>query len=162
MITLYHGSNIEIQEINLSLCKPGKDFGRGFYLNPNFTQAYDMAARTRRILGSGSEIVTAFEFDDLGITSTDLKIKVFPDYSEEWAQFVLNNRKNKSDTPCHEYDVVIGPIADDTVGTQIRRFIQGYISIAKLVEELKYNGDRAIQYFFGTEKSLRYLKHKLV
>lgn len=32
MITLYHGSNIEIQEINLSLCKPGKDFGRGFYL----------------------------------------------------------------------------------------------------------------------------------
>lgn len=32
MITLYHGSNVEIETIQLSLCSPNKDFGRGFYL----------------------------------------------------------------------------------------------------------------------------------
>ncbi len=32
MITLYHGSNVEIHQIDLNLCKPGIDFGKGFYL----------------------------------------------------------------------------------------------------------------------------------
>lgn len=75
-------------------------------------------------------------------------IKIFPDYSEEWAEFVVRNRKNISDIPSHPYDIVIGPIADDTVGVQIRRYIMGYLSSPRLVEELKYRGDRASQYFF--------------
>ena len=29
---LYHGSNIVIDSINLAMCRPYKDFGRGFYL----------------------------------------------------------------------------------------------------------------------------------
>ena len=57
----------------------------------------------------------------LRLTKWDLE--VFPDYSEEWAEFVVMNRKNDSDIPAHSYDIVIGPIADDTVGVQIRRYI---------------------------------------
>ena len=40
---LYHGSNIEIKQIDLSLSKPNKDFGKGFYLSGNFEQAFEMA-----------------------------------------------------------------------------------------------------------------------
>jgi len=29
---LFHGSNVPVREINLSKCRPYKDFGRGFYL----------------------------------------------------------------------------------------------------------------------------------
>lgn len=29
---LYHGSNTDIKAIDLEMCKPFKDFGRGFYL----------------------------------------------------------------------------------------------------------------------------------
>ena len=29
---LYHGSNIDIKEIDLAMCRPYKDFGKGFYL----------------------------------------------------------------------------------------------------------------------------------
>ena len=29
---LYHGSNVEIFDIDLSMSKPYKDFGRAFYL----------------------------------------------------------------------------------------------------------------------------------
>ena len=158
MITLYHGSNLEIDKIRLDLCKPGKDFGKGFYLNPNYEQAYKMAKRAKRITNSGQEIVSAFEFDEKLLEDSSLNIKIFPDYNEDWAEFVVSNRKNASDTPIHNYDIVIGPIADDTVGVQIRRYIMGYLPLKQLVEELRYVGDHAIQYFFGTEKAINLLR----
>ena len=36
---LYHGSNTDIKEINLAMCRPYKDFGRGFYLTEMKEQA---------------------------------------------------------------------------------------------------------------------------
>ena len=54
----------------------------------------------------------------------------------EWAEFILLNRNNNTNIQAHDYDIVIGPIADDTVGLQLRRFIQGYINISQLVNEL--------------------------
>lgn len=59
--------------------------------------------------------------------------------------------------PAHSYDIVVGPIANDTVGLQMRRFIQGYIDIERMIEELHFQRP-AIQYFFGTEKAISYLK----
>lgn len=159
MITLYHGSNIEIESIDLAMCKVGKDFGKGFYLNPNFDHAYKMAVRTRRIMQSGLEVVSSFEFDDSTLTeNTDLKIKIFADYSPEWADFVVANRNNLSSVPIHDYDIVIGPIADDNVGTQIRRYSRGYIDVNKLIEELRFYGEISLQYYFGTERAISLLK----
>lgn len=60
MITLYHGSNIEINQIDLSLSRKGKDFGCGFYLNANKQQAIEMAVRTANRMKTGSPIVSAF------------------------------------------------------------------------------------------------------
>ena len=57
----------------------------------------------------------------------------------------------------HSYDIVVGLIADDTVGLQMRRLMQGYIDIERMVEELRFHKP-AIQYFFGTEKAISYLK----
>lgn len=128
MITLYHGSNVSIEQIDLSLSRKGKDFGCGFYLNANRQQAMDMAIRTTQRMRSGIPTVTAYTFDESVLKQAELNIKVFDDYSIEWAEFVLTNRKNTSDTPTHSYDIVIGPIANDTVGVQIRRFIMGYIT----------------------------------
>ncbi len=158
MIHLYHGSNVAIEHIDLSLSKRGKDFGQGFYLNANPDQAMAMAVRTTRFLNYGQPTLSCFEFNDDEATEKGLKIKIFPDYSEEWAEFVVMNRKNNSDIPAHSYDIVIGPIADDTVGVQIRRYIMGYLSASALVEELKFQGDHAIQYFFGTPEAVELLK----
>ena len=158
MIRLYHGSNVAIEQIDLSRSKRGKDFGQGFYLNTNPDQAMEMAARTTRFLNEGTPTLSCFEFDEEEAVKNGLNIKVFTDYSEEWAEFVVMNRKNNSDVPAHPYDIVIGPIADDTVGVQIRRFIMGDMSVSALVEELKFKGDHAIQYFFGTLKAVKLLK----
>lgn len=158
MITLYHGSNIKIGKIDLSRCKKGKDFRCGFYLNVNREQAEAMAQRTTRMLGEGAPTVSEFAFDDNAAAADGLNIKVFPEYSEEWADFVVKNRKNDSDTPAHPFDIVIGPIADDTVGVQIRRFVMGVLSAPELVEELRFRGNHAVQYFFGNPEAIKYLK----
>ncbi len=158
MTRLYHGSNVAIEQIDLSSSKRGKDFGQGFYLNANPDQAMEMAARTTRFLNEGIPTLSCFEFDEDEAIKNGLNIKIFPDYSEEWAEFVVMNRKNNSDIPAHPYDIVIGPIADDTVGVQIRRFIMGYLSASALVEELRFRGDHAVQYFFGTPQAVQFLK----
>lgn len=159
MTLLYHGSNIAIEQIDLSRSKRGKDFGQGFYLNADPAQAMAMAVRTTRFLNDGLPTLSCFEFDENFAIANGLTIKKFPDYSEEWAEFVVMNRKNDSDIPAHNYDIVIGPIADDTVGVQIRRYIMGYLSAAALVAELKFKGDREVQYFFGTPRAIEFLKH---
>ena len=158
MIRLYHGSNVAIEQSDLSRSKRGKDYGQGFYLNANPDQAMEMAARTTRFLNEGEPTLSCFEFDEDETIKNGLNIKIFPEYSEEWAEFVVMNRKNNSDVQAHPYDIVIGPIADDTVGVQIRRFIMGYLSASALVEELKFRGDHAVQYFFGSPKAVEHLK----
>ena len=40
---LYHGSTIDISQIELSKSKPNKDFGRAFYLSEDREQAMEMA-----------------------------------------------------------------------------------------------------------------------
>lgn len=158
MIRLYHGSNVAIEQVDFSRSKRGKDFGQGFYLNSNSDQAMAMAVRTTRFLSYGQPILSCFEFDEDEAKKLGLKVKIFQDYTEEWAEFVVMNRKNDTDVPAHPYDIVIGPIADDTVGVQIRRYIMGYLSASALVEELKFKGDHAEQYFFGTPRAIKLLK----
>ncbi len=40
---LFHGSNLEIFDIDFTQCKPYKDFGKGFYLTTIKEQAIRMA-----------------------------------------------------------------------------------------------------------------------
>lgn len=158
MIILYHGSNVAIENIDLNKSNKGKDFGCGFYLNPNYDQALSMAQTKVAFLEIGSPIVTSFEFDLEGAEAAGLNVKQFDDYSEEWAEFIVLNRKNKSKEQAHDYDIVIGPIADDKVGLQVRLFVEGTMDIDKLIARIKYYGDKSIQYFFSTENSLKYLR----
>ena len=91
---LYHGSNTTIDKIDLKKSKPNKDFGKGFYLSEDEEQAIEMAKYKSSILG-GDIVITKFEFNPEVLKNTSLKIKIFPEYSEEWADFVLANRDGK-------------------------------------------------------------------
>lgn len=155
MIHLYHGSNTRIEKPDLTHSKPYKDFGKGFYLSADKSQAKEMARNKVEQTQTGSAEVTEFLLDDEFLNNGELKVLIFPDYSEEWAKFVLQNRHSK-DT-LHDYDIVYGPIADDGVTFQLRRYEGGVISLARLVDELKYAPGITFQYFFGTEKALSHL-----
>lgn len=158
MIRLYHGSNMRIEEPDLAHSKPFKDFGRGFYLSADKQQAWDMALQKVSQTQEGKAEVTEYLFDETVMESGDLKVLTYPDYSEEWARFVLANRNRKGVHPVHDYDIVYGPIADDGVTFQLRRYEGGLISLAQLVEELKYAKGITFQYFFGTQRALQQLK----
>ncbi len=157
-MNLYHGSNIIIELIDLKKSNVAKDFGSGFYLSDNYEQAFHMGCFAVERENEGNVEVTTFEFDESSLNSSNLKILKFDGYTEEWANFIFLNRKNRSQINLHDYDIVIGPIADDKVGFQIRQFLYGYINIKQLVDALKYRKGITFQYFFATEKAIKYLR----
>lgn len=154
---LYHGSNIIIEQIDFARCKPYKDFGQGFYLTEIEEQAVQMARRTATIYG-GVPVVTAFEFDDAAAMADEtLSVKRFAEPGEEWALFVMANRSREGRHPVHDYDIVIGPVADDTIATLFRNFDDGIIDLPMLVAGLRYKKISS-QYFFHSARAVQYLE----
>lgn len=84
-----------------------------------------------------------------------MDFKEFDGYTEEWVDFIIENRTG---FPQEVKDLVYGPIADDKVGRQLRLFNDHDISKAELVERLKYFKGITFQYYFGTEQALMFLK----
>lgn len=154
---LYHGTNIDIQSIDLNQCMPYKDFGQGFYLTDIEQQAKEMAIRKSKFTPNASPQILKYQFDEQLLSNKELKVKIFKEVSEEWAQFIVANRYNPNNNTIHNYDIVIGPIADDGVALQIGLFKDGYINLATLAEALKYRKLNN-QYYFGTPKAIKLLK----
>ncbi|WP_273539771.1 DUF3990 domain-containing protein [uncultured Prevotella sp.] len=155
---LYHGSNIDIKEIDLAKSRPYKDFGRGFYLSADKNQALRMAEQRTSILLEGEPTINLYEFDEKLLEDSSLRVLNFGEYNTEWARFVLKNRDINTKQPCHNYDIVYGPIADDGVTFQLRQYKAGMISLEQLVNELKFSHGITFQYFFGTELAISKLK----
>lgn len=92
---LYHGSNMKIESINLAMCRPYKDFGRGFYLTDMKEQSERMAQRVARIYG-GSPVLNVFEIQDgftripdivIGPVADDNMALLFRQYENEVIDF---------------------------------------------------------------------------
>lgn len=154
---LYHGSTVNIERIDLAKSKPNKDFGRGFYLSADKQQARRLAEYKAYQIG-GVPIINTYDFDERVLKDGMLKVKKFDSYSKEWAEFIFANRQSKNGESVHDYDVVIGPIANDKVGVQVRKYLDKEISLETFLENLKYMKGITFQYFFGTEKAIKNLK----
>ena len=152
---LYHGTNMYFEEIDLTKSKPNKDFGRGFYLSTDYNQALNMAEIKVEQLRFGKPTILEFEIDEKDMAS--LKTLRFDRYNEEWAEFIIANRKNLTSFPVHDFYIVIGPIANDRVGIQLWRYENQQINLSTLVERLQFMKGITIQYFFGTERAVALL-----
>ena len=153
---LYHGTNTHFEKILLSKCRPNKDFGRGFYMTNIRSQAQEQAIRRTNFEEWGEPVVQEYEFDETVLKSPEMKVKIFDGVSREWAEFILQNRKAKG-RRIHDYDIVVGPVADDGVVYQLNLYMQRLISLDTLVKELTYRKLNK-QFFFGTEKAINTLK----
>lgn len=153
---LYHGTNADIDAIDHSKSSRYKDFGKGFYLTTNKETAIRMARKKARLFGGEATLIT-YEWDESARIS-DMKIKVFPETAcVEWFLFVEANRNRDSHQPVHDFDIVIGPIADDGVVLQLTNFREGIYSAeeaAKLLQD-KYLDP---QYCFTSNRTLRFLE----
>ena len=152
---LYHGTNVDFDVIDLTKSNKYKDFGQGFYLTDIRSQAEELAAKKSRLFG-GYPIIQEYEFDESLLSGAELKVLKFDKPSTEWAEFIFKNRNRDNDFT-HDYDIVIGPNANEGVAYLLSRYEEGTLTIEELSDKLDYKKLNS-QYFFGTDKSLKYLK----
>lgn len=142
--------------IDIDKCLPYKDFGRGFYMTDILTQAERMAQRKSNRFGE--PIVLTYEVDDAVIRGEDdCKVKVFEKVEEEWAEFVLSNRERRVPPFQHDYDIVIGPVADDGIAFILNRYQEGAYTLAEAMRALQFK-KLSSQYCFCTERAITHLK----
>jgi len=168
--TLYHGTTHDFVEIDVRRGKPFKDFGQGFYLTEIYEHARNIAVRNRRIeeerlrvMGDGAILpvfIYIYEFD-IG-EMNKLNAKRFDAADREWLKFIIANRMSR--TRQHEYDIVIGPTANDDTRTAIRTVMNaasGAImsdAALNLLIEMLEPANLPEQYYFGTDKAAAMLK----
>lgn len=158
---LLHGSNVEIAKPNLAMCQSMNDFGRGFYLTPQWQRAYLMAKR-RAGRDGGWPVVNSFLYYPTSAQEHGLKVKEFKGFSAEWSKFIILNRSDERFT--HDYDVVIGPVADAFVDREIERHKRKYCpryldteALLDFAEHVSQFGNKYVQYCFCTERAIKEL-----
>ncbi len=148
---LYHGSLITIEKPKILKPSRALDHGSGFYTTTSFEQSERWVHRKlseKQPFG----FVNVYEFQE---SAFDLVNSLtFKRADEEWVDFVMQNRLNPNFR--HDYDIVFGPVANDTVYAQFSLFEGGLISKTTLIAELK-TYQLVDQMLFHTEKALTFL-----
>jgi hypothetical protein len=111
------------QEINLAKSVPRKDFGKGFYT----TNSIEQAEKFAKIKAARENALQGYVHVYRLMRNQDLRIKSYTSANAEWFEFVLSNRGfTRSDQQVDsEFDVIIGPVANDAVGTVLNNYIDG-------------------------------------
>lgn len=151
---LYHGSNIEVTNPQIIESDRRLDFGKGFYLTSSYEQAKRWAELTVKRRDTGKEVVSVFEFDDS--SASELKILHFTQAQKEWLEYVTMNRKNQI-IPNDDYDIVIGPVANDRTMPVISLYFSGIYDTEETIKRLMPQ-KLCDQYTFRTEKAIQKLK----
>ena len=130
---LYHGSTVTVKQPNLQKGRKTTDFGKGFYTTTNFEQAQKWALLKQKREMSEKAIVSVYEVPD-SILDQGFKVLRFTGATKEWLDFVVNNRKGFGS---EDYQLIMGPVANDQLYATIRLYEQGVISAEAAIEMLK-------------------------
>lgn len=161
--TLYHGTIYKISSIDVTKGRSNKDFGKGFYMAVEKSQAIGIMNKkfNEAVRRSKNKNPSDFEKHLYEITLDKnlfpkLKIKYFIDADIEWLDFVLDCR-SKGGVP-HDYDLVIGPTADDNTTLCLKNYfdgIYGKVGTDDAKEFLMKNlevENLGVQYYIGKQE----------
>jgi len=112
---LYHGSSAVVEKPEIRTTRYHKDFYFGFYCTLYQEQAQRWAVRH-----NGTGVVNEYVYTP----NASLKVLTFPEMSEAWLDFIASCRTGHA----HDYDIVEGPMADDTIFNYVQQFMDGEIS----------------------------------
>lgn len=140
---IYHGSYCMVDIPKIIQGKYTKDFGIGFYCTILEEQAEKWARKYE------TSFINKYEYNE----NTNLKIKNFTVMTEEWLDFIIDCRNGKK----HQYDIVIGAMADDQIYNYISDLISGQITRDAFWELAKFRHPTH-QIAFCTKESLKCLK----
>lgn len=141
----YQGDNKVLDEPKIYLDGSYKDFGYGFYCT-NFEKQAKRWALTKK----NKHVVNVYSYTE----NKNLNCLIFKEMSDEWLDFVVSSRQGIS----HDYDIVEGPMADDTIWNYVDDFARGLISRIAFWELVKFKNPTR-QVVFCTEAALKCLEY---
>lgn len=144
-IIIYHGSLQSVPEPEIRITRFNKDFYFGFYC----TLIKDQARRWATRFG-GAGYINCYEYTE----NPNLKILRFEKMTEEWLDFIVACRCGIP----HTYDIVEGPMADDTIFNYVQGFVDGKITRAAFWELAKFKHPTH-QISFHTIEALKTLSY---
>lgn len=131
-MTVFHGSNKEIQAPDVSFSKNYLDFGRGFYVTTYQNQAEKWAFR-KSARYNGKPTVNVYTLTE---DFSQCRILRFDNENEKWLDFVCSCRKG--DNLNESYDMIIGNVANDDVFKTVDMYFRGLWDKNRTIEELRY------------------------
>lgn len=142
---IFHGSGMIVEKPEVLISGYYKDFGYGFYCTNIEKQAKRWALTKRP-----GHIVNLYNYNE----KSSLNILKFDSMTDEWLEFVVNCRRGIS----HSYDIVEGPMADDTIWDYIEDYIDGIITKEAfwVLVKFKYPTHQIV---FCNDKSLECLEY---
>ena len=143
---VYHGSNVEVATPRILQNGFYKDFGYGFYCTN-----YEKQAKRWALVKQHGHVVNVYDY----LENKSLNTLVFDEMTDEWLDFVVACRQGIK----HDYDMVEGPMADDTIWNYVDDFTRGEISRTAFWELVKFKYPTH-QIVFCSEKALKQLHFK--
>ena len=140
---VFHGSSMEVRHPEIRTGKFTKDFGDGFYCTKLKRQAKRWAER------KDTPTVNIYEYAPV----PDLSVLDFKGMTDEWLDFIVNCRKGVP----HNWDIVIGAMANDQIYNYVEDFIEGVITREQFWALAKFKYPTH-QICFATEASLKCLQ----
>lgn len=137
---LYHTSNVEIREPDITRGRRNADFGPGFYLTPDVEFTYRWAG--------ADAVVNEYELDESGLLIHRFK------RDEDWFRYIFQNRRGRDGLSA---DVVIGPIANDTIFETYGIISSGLLKTEDAMQLLAV-GPEYTQVTIKTEKAVARLR----
>ena len=145
IMTVYHGGYQPVKEPEIRIGRNTKDFGNGFYCTIIKEQAQRWAKRY------DTKIVSTYDV----CLNPKLNILEFKEMSEKWLDFIVACRSGKM----HDYDIVIGAMADDQIYNFISDYMDGVITREQfwVLAKFKYPTH---QIAFCSEEALKCLEYR--
>lgn len=151
---VYHSSNECFVSPDVEHSRDALDFGKGFYVTKLEEQAVKYANRFLR--GGEDAYLHVFEYTPC----SDMRLKVFDSYDEEWLDFVCSCRKGGDDYK--QYDIIEGGVANDNVYRTVDLYMAGIYNKEQALQNLAYEKPNNQLCFISQsaiERCLKFIKH---
>ena len=152
---VYHSSDKSFTTPDVMLSRNALDFGKGFYVTRLKVQAEKYANRFLRIGNDAYMLIFEYTPD------SDMKVKIFESYDEEWLDFVCSCRKGND--VYKEYDIIEGGVANDKVFQTVDLYMAGIYNKEQALQNLAYEKPNHQMCFItqrAVDKCLKFVEHK--
>ena len=153
---LYHGSTEIVEKPRIIAGNKFLDFGYGFYTTTSKEQALRWAKIKRKRIQSEKSHLNIYEIDDSVLSNPIFSVLKFDNPNREWLEFVIENRRGST---IHKYDMVLGPVANDTLYRTFTFYESGVLTLEETIKRLKVS-ELFDQLSFHSERTLEKLTFK--